>query len=403
MELLYLGSFFPEEHKSLIISNSKGVIQNAGDTFQKALLDGLIAHKQCDYIITSPMLGSFPKRYKKLFYYGTEFKYGNVRKSVSLGFNNLTLYKTISKYWTIKKELDIWSSQSIETKKCIIAFSLDIATLRAIYKIKKTHKSIHVCLIVTDLFEFMVVPQSLISNLLIKILKYKSSKYIGGVDSFVLLTKYMRNKLRIGQRPFIVVEAILNGSVNLPKKQDFNSDTKVVMYSGTLAKKYGIIHLLNSFSMIEDNCYRLWICGDGDAKQDIIKRQLHDKRIIYYGQLERDEVLSLQKKATVLINPRLSDSEFTKYSFASKTIEYLYSGTPLIMHPLQCLTDDYFDHIYIATDESDVGLRDKIVEVCSKDNFELNEFGLNAAKFVSMNKNAYKQVEKILNMINNEA
>jgi hypothetical protein len=102
----------------------------------------------------------------------------------------------------------------------------------------------------------------------------------------------------------------------------------------------------------------------------------------------------------VLINPRFSESEFTKYSFASKTIEYLASGTPIIMHPLKCLTSDYLNHIYIANDETDEGLKNTLVEVCSKSQIELNEFGKSAFDFVVNEKNSFKQIGRILNLIN---
>ena len=125
-------------------------------------------------------------------------------------------------------------------------------------------------------------------------------------------------------------------------------------------------------------------------------------RIIYFGQLMREEVLCLQKRATVLINPRLSDSEFTKYSFPSKTMEYLASGTALIMHPLKCLPKEYFEHIFIAYEESDAGLAASIIEVCEKTANELFVFGKKASDFIKNEKNSEVQIRKILNMINHE-
>lgn len=39
-------------------------------------------------------------------------------------------------------------------------------------------------------------------------------------------------------------------------------------------------------------------------------------------------VLKAQSESEILVNPRNDNNEFTKYSFPSKVIEYLGSGTP---------------------------------------------------------------------------
>jgi len=399
MEILYLGSFFPESQKKTILSNSIGVIQNAGDTFQKAVISGLIQHKRCDHIITSPMIGSYPQRYKRVLFKGCEFEYKGIQHCVSTKFVNISLYKIISRYHFVKREIELWMNKN-EDEKYILVFSIDLSLLRALSEIKKIKKNIHICLIVTDLIEFMVAPKNILLKYVMMNFEKKTKKYLESVDSYVFLTRYMKDKLKIGNRPYIVVEGIYdNLSDNLQYEKE---NIKTILYSGTLAKIYGIIHLLDAFSKIKNENYHLWICGEGDARDVILKRSDSDSRIKYFGQLAREEVLILQKKATVLINPRFSDSEFTKYSFASKTMEYMASGTPVIMHPLKCLDEDYLNNIYIAYDESDEGLKNTIIEVCEKSKNELNTFGQNAAKFIVKNKNSYIQVGRILELIDNE-
>mgnify|MGYP003303651866 CR=1 FL=1 len=44
---------------------------------------------------------------------------------------------------------------------------------------------------------------------------------------------------------------------------------------------------------------------------------------IFTGKIDRSQVLALQRSATVLVNPRRNNEEYTKYSFPSKTMEYL--------------------------------------------------------------------------------
>lgn len=400
MDILYLGSFFPGKQKNEIFLNSKGVVQNGGDTYQKALLNGLTEYKIYDNfkIITSPMLGSFPFRYKKLFYRGCKFDYKSIGECESIDFVNLSFYKNFSRYNSITRYIKEWANNNL-TEKYIVIFSLDLPLIKAACEMKQVNKNIHICLIITDLFEFMVRPMNLFYK---KYLRYENnvlSYYLKFIDSFVLLTEDMKNKIDIGKRPYIVIEGIFDERLD-NKHCDYEKEQfKTILYTGTLAKIYGIMHLINAFSLINDDNYRLWICGEGDSRNEIIEKCKKDKRINYFGQLPREEVLILQKRATVLVNPRLSKEEFTKYSFPSKTMEYLASGTPLIMHPLRCLTYEYLSKIFIAYDESDEGLKNKIIEVCEKPQEELRSFGNESSKFILNYKNSFVQAGKLINLL----
>ncbi len=399
MNILYLGSFFPESRKEEILLNSIGVVQNAGDTYQKAILKGLSHYYNSYEIITSPMLGSYPFRYKKVFFKGGLFKHNNISNCICTSFVNLSLYKILSRYHYVKKKLINWAKQN-PGDKYVIVFSLDLSLIRAIYEVKNRYHNMKICLIVTDLFKFMVVPDNILSKSIMRYFEKKSFKYIEKVDSFVLLTKYMKDNLKVGERPYTIIEGIYNSTainVNYEKES-----YKTILYSGTLAKQYGIMHLLDAFSKIEKQNYRLWICGEGNSKEEIIKRAKTDFRITYMGQLKREEVLALQKKATVLINPRLSDSEFTLFSFPSKTMEYLASGTPAIMHPLKCLPEEYLNYLFISSDETDSGLMKTIIDVCERKQEELMAFGQRAANFILTDKSSFVQVGKIVELLNYE-
>lgn len=81
-------------------------------------------------------------------------------------------------------------------------------------------------------------------------------------------------------------------------------ENKVVLYTGNLVKKYGVIVLVDSFKYITSPNYRLIICVKGEAKQDIINAAKIDNRIIIKGIVIREKALELQQQATVVINPR---------------------------------------------------------------------------------------------------
>ena len=107
----------------------------------------------------------------------------------------------------------------------------------------------------------------------------------------------------------------------------------------------------------------------------------------------------MQQQATVLINPRSSKGEYTKYSFPSKTMEYLASGTPTIMCHLPAIPQEYDEYLYYITDESAEGIKSKLIEVCEKPQQELEEFGQKAAEFIKTQKNAFVQAQKVKEML----
>ncbi|MBO7310309.1 MAG: hypothetical protein J6U86_02815, partial [Clostridia bacterium] len=106
-----------------------------------------------------------------------------------------------------------------------------------------------------------------------------------------------------------------------------------------------------------------------------------------------------QAKATVLVNPRQNNEEFTKYSFPSKNLEYLSSGKPLVAYKLDGIPDEYDDVIIYVEDNSIRALADKLTEVCEYDKQKMSEHCKRAYEFVMTQKNEVKQTERILNML----
>ena len=198
-------------------------------------------------------------------------------------------------------------------------------------------------------------------------------------------------------KPWMLLEGIYNPEedTDMPEKDPH----KVVFYSGDLGRRYGIIDLLKAFNDINDSNYRLWICGNGDGKEDVIYYSGLDKRIKYLGILPRKEVLLLQKSATLLVNPRHSNEEYTRFSFPSKTMEYMASGTPTLMAHLSCMPKDYDNHLFYLVDESVDGLRKEICRICELSGEMLLQKGNAARSFILNQKMPKQQVSRIINFL----
>ncbi|WP_396128567.1 glycosyltransferase [Exiguobacterium mexicanum] len=258
------------------------------------------------------------------------------------------------------------------------------------------------CLIVPDLPQFMNLSDN--KNHLYNFLKNIEIKAIDSdkkyIDSYVLLTEQMKETLNITS-PFTVIEGISTTIFDDIKELEKLREVKTILYTGLLSKKYGIVDLIEAFKEIMDENLELVICGEGEAKDYILEQSVIDSRIIYKGLLERRDVLTLQKSSTVLVNPRTNNDSYTKYSFPSKILEYMSSGTPVIAYKLDGMPDEYSEYLYTVDNYSRNGLKMKIEEVLNKPQEELSNMGMKARDFVLENKNKTVQTKKILEMINN--
>jgi glycosyltransferase involved in cell wall biosynthesis len=107
-------------------------------------------------------------------------------------------------------------------------------------------------------------------------------------------------------------------------------------------------------------------------------------------------VLRAEEKAWLLVNPRPADAEFTKYSFPSKNMEYLASGTPVLTTRLPGMPDEYYDHVLTidgsSAEDVTTGLRDALA--LGPD--ELHRRGVRGKEFVLDQKNNVVQSRRII-------
>ncbi|MEG2278213.1 MAG: glycosyltransferase, partial [Odoribacter sp.] len=219
------------------------------------------------------------------------------------------------------------------------------------------------------------------------------------VDAYVVLTNNMIDYLGINSVPYIVIEGIINSFPIQNIKKDQNNTKKILFYAGSLCKRYGILNLLQAFIATTNPSFQLWICGTGDAKSLVMDYQNKDNRIKYYGQLRHEKILEMQIEATLLINPRTSEGEYTMYSFPSKTMEYMLSGTPVLMNYLSGIPMEYYPYLKLLKDESIETLTEAIDYTLNQPASELIRFGEIAREFVLKNKDTKEQGRKIYQLL----
>lgn len=407
MKIAFVGGIFPKENIEEILKNSSGVVQSAADALQKSFLEGLGAYDLDVEIINLPFLGSYPKRYKKLFSPSNEFtvksNYGNrnIIHGKNVRYFNLSLVKYDFIYRACKKTLLSWAEDNSNESKIIVVYSLFNSFLRSAIAVKNKFENTHIICIVPDLKQYTSAGgNSLMRRWYKKYNIRRGKKYIREIDGFIILGMYMADSLKIGSRPYEVIEGIYNNfDENLHANNRENVE-QTVFYAGTLAKRYGVLRLVEAFSKIKNADAQLVICGEGDAKPTIEKNAQQDKRIKLLGNIPRTEVLSRIQSAHVLVNPRTPEGEFTKYSFPSKTMEYLASGTPTILYKLPGIPEEYYNHCVALSDLSIDALKNAIEQALSMNMIERESMGIRARTFILNEKNPEIQVKKLLNLIN---
>ena len=142
----------------------------------------------------------------------------------------------------------------------------------------------------------------------------------------------------------------------------------------------------------------LHIYGSGDYEEELKIICQHHPNVKYFGVVPNDIVVQEQLKATLLVNPRPTNEEYTKYSFPSKNMEYMVSGTPVLTTRLPGMPEEYEQYVYLIEDESVEGLEQALKTILAKPAEELHQKGMEAKEFVLQNKNNVVQARKVIEM-----
>jgi glycosyltransferase involved in cell wall biosynthesis len=406
MDIAFFSGLFPKEQENEILKNSIGRIDFAANKLQWSLVKGMDSVSSKPIKLFNAMyVGSFPFSYKKILISQYEFSHNEGIKDVNIGFINLLGVKFIFKTLNIFFSLRNWAKNRNCEKKVLLIYAIHSPFLIASFLLKKiVNPNLKLCIIVPDLPHLM----SFSGNKLYRFLKYCDSfvikftlKYI---DAFVLLNEAMVDKIGINKRPWLMIEGIYSGlankkSENIPS--DTNTELRVIMYSGNLDHSTGVMDLISAFSLINESNYRLWITGNGDCLNEIILTSQKDNRISYFSKLSDLELQELQNQATVLVNPQTNTSERDKYFFPSKTLEYLASGRPVLMHRLPCIPIEYNEFLHYFEAETVDSIKKNILEICELDQEYLRNRGKLSQSFILNNKNPNIQCEKIIKMLKN--
>jgi glycosyltransferase involved in cell wall biosynthesis len=280
----------------------------------------------------------------------------------------------------------------------VVAYLIHTPFLLCLRSAKKTSKHVTSMLVCPDLPNLM--DMSLEDKPIKRILKHLDAAIIQWlykyVDCFVLFSKYMKEKIPINNKPYTVIEGIASY-----EDLDFSRVPKerAIMYAGTLHRNIGLENIIQSIKYIADPNIELWIFGDGDLREVVERESNNNKRIKYFGFCNRKRLFDYEKRATALVNARDSGSSLTRYSFPSKTFEYLLSGALFISTKLPGVPEEYSKYMFEIDNNSPETIARAVEHVFSLDQDQIANKGAEATKFVIEKKNKQIQSAKLLDLL----
>ena len=391
IDILYFGNFCDEKLHLKDEKENKSPYRMAQYNYEKAFLDETCNINDVD-IISLYQQENFPKN--ELYFNRKSFRKDKIKISY-MPYINFPFIKEALFFINTCFKIIKWNNNSKDNERCIFSnihyahVSLADVAMGKLLNIKKviTFTDLSLYTYSKEKQKNMVWYKKMVIRPYIALVNRLQQSY----DLYILFSKEMNNIVNPFNRPFIVMEGIYN-------KDELNFDKvkreKAIAYAGKLNKEVGVNKILEVFSKIKDQDLELWLLGSGDMEKDIIQASKKNKRIKFLGFKTRKEVFEYLKKAKVLVNLRNPKLEYTKYSFPSKTFEYMVSGTPFVTTKLDGIPKEYERYIFF-TDYDNETIIKEIEKILKMNEEEIETIGNNAREFVINNKSAVKQVEVI--------
>ena len=343
MRVLLLCGYVEEQFEDIVAG-----VEQAANLYQRKLIGGLRSHLCRLSVISVPYCGAWPIRSKMAVFRG--FQSASVEKITYVPFHNLWGWRSISRARSLKKPVDHFIQETQGEKRAIIVYAPHTPFLYAAVRAKRKAPDLHISLIVPDLPQYMNLNTSY--RRFYDFCKYFDIRFFEKlnreVDSYLLLTRAMADVLHTGSRPCVIAEGLADTAV-MPLAAE---RTKTFVYAGKLVRRFGVDRLLQAFSQLDDETYRLIICGTGEMRPDVEHAAQQDRRICYMGVVPHNEMVNILRGAGVLVNPRAGGDIYTRYSFPSKVMEYLQTGLPVVSECLSGMPEVYRQLLYCPEDGS---------------------------------------------------
>ena len=348
--------------------------------YHRLLIEGLAAHTKVDVVASLPLNRSLMKEDRVSlppeqeggadYHYVTAYR--NPLRKILSGARQV--------YAMVSALAQPDSVVFVDCLNCTTAFFAQLAARK---------KGCRCVGIITDL------PDMLGYN---RLYRHLTNKVIARCTDYVLLTEQMNSRVNPDGKPHVILEG--HADIAMAKEQPSLSRKRrprTCLYAGSVRKIYGLETLVQGFLLADFPDTQLLIYGPGDYVEEL--KGIDDPRIVYGGMLLSSEIVEKEMEAALLVNPRPTDAEYVKYSFPSKTMEYMASGTPVLTTDLPGMPREYLPYVNLIEEETPQGVANALKKVLAQSDEALMEQGARARRFVLEQRNNLVQAKKILTML----
>lgn len=389
MKILFLGYLVNPE----LASHFSG-ISVAGNKMQFNVLNCLKAYKNLEIkSVTICPVATFPNE-KKIWFGNKEVSVSQNLTSYRVSFLNLPIIKQVWQMFSVYN----YAKKHIDKETMIFTFNLFPQVGVPMMWLKKKFGCKTCCLLADLPIDDDPNDKNIFRKFLRGLFDKKTIKAIGCCDKFIALNKHAIEKYA-PNKPYIVVEGGVEPEklINVPT---FAKKTKKnIVYSGALTEYSGILELIKAMKYVNSSDAILEIYGGGYLTDQIKRIANESNNIEYCGKVTNEEMLKIQQKAFLLVNPRPVNDPISQVTFPSKLFEYMISGTPVLTTRLNGLDEYYLKYLFIADKDEARGLAAGINTVLSTSQEELLNKARGAFNFIVAEKNWEKQCRKIFDFL----
>lgn len=175
------------------------------------------------------------------------------------------------------------------------------------------------------------------------------------------------------------------------------SSPERVVYAGGLREAFGVLDLVDAVTR-SDGQWRLEIYGRGPESTAVEAAAATSSRVHFGGLVDGDDLQRIYSSADLLINPRHIDGDLPQYSFPSKLLEYMATGTPVMTTRLPTLPEDYEPHLCL-TEQGGPELARSIDSFFARPSAERIDLGSSAQAFILATRGHLAQGLRLRNFI----
>ena len=278
MKILYSGIYSDEKIIDKIMK-SNIAIPFAQQKLEKMIISGLINNDDCEQLTvlsTIPVV-RYPK-YNKILINEKNYIEGKL-KIKYVKFINLPVIKQISELFSILFNVLKWKEKA-ENKIILIYGTNPIKTIPFImFRRLKKYKIVPIVTEIDKLRKFN--EDTFLSKAKRKIFVMLSTLVQNSFDGYILICEAMNELINHDKKPYCVMEGMILDKKDKDDILRYKDRENIVMYAGTLDKKYGIDTLVQAFERINNPKYNLYIYGDGDYKEELVKKAKMNSNIKY--------------------------------------------------------------------------------------------------------------------------